>query len=29
MPPFIISAEDLAMLTAAVHQVLTERGQHL
>ena len=27
MPPFVISAEDLATLTAAVHQVLTERAR--
>ncbi|MDP1733469.1 MAG: adenosylmethionine--8-amino-7-oxononanoate transaminase [Sulfuritalea sp.] len=29
MPPFIISAEDLATLTAAVCKVLTERAQQL
>jgi adenosylmethionine-8-amino-7-oxononanoate aminotransferase len=29
MPPFIIAAEDLSTLTAAVHQVLTERAQQL
>ena len=29
MPPFIISAEDLTTLTAAVCQVLTERARHI
>ena len=29
MPPFVISAEDLATLTATVDQVLTERAQQL
>jgi adenosylmethionine-8-amino-7-oxononanoate aminotransferase len=29
MPPFIIAAEDLSTLTAAVHQVLTKRAQQL
>ena len=29
MPPFIIAAEELATLTAAVRQVLTERAQQL
>ena len=29
MPPFVIAAEDLSTLTAAVHQVLTERAQQL
>ncbi len=29
MPPFVIAAGDLATLTAAVHQVLTERARQL
>jgi adenosylmethionine-8-amino-7-oxononanoate aminotransferase len=29
MPPFVISAGDLSTLTAAVHQVLTERAAQL
>jgi adenosylmethionine-8-amino-7-oxononanoate aminotransferase len=29
MPPFIITAGELATLTAAVRQVLTERAQQL
>ena len=29
MPPFVISADDLRTLTAAVRQVLTERARHI